>query len=343
MRNFLFFSLILLLIGCSDPSVEIIPGIYFWENDTRRLTPDNLAALDSLKIEKLYIKVFEVDRIGGVNLPQAKSSLVLSSPSLHKLEIIPCVYILNSVFIESSRSELDELADNVVQLSEKYVNEKLTPEFDARYQEIQIDCDWSEKSQGNYFYFLRKVKEISQKKISCTLRLYPYKFNERMGVPPCDRATLMCYNLLNPVKNPERNTILDVEEMGKYLDTKINYPIPLDVALPLYSWIQCYEGTRVKGIIHGPIEEYLPLFSHDKGLWYTSEHDTVVRDVYFRKGDRVKMERVSNHDLVKAIDLIKSSGVLKENAVFSYFHLSSQEINFYTYEKLNSNTARLSR
>ncbi len=343
MRTTLILSLILVLAACSAPTLKITPAIYFWENDTRSLTSENLQALDSLNIEKLYVKVFEVDRIAGENVPQATSSLVLDVNTLKKVEIIPCVYLLNQVFIESSKAELDKLAENVTHLVGVFVNEKLSGGKTVRSTEIQIDCDWSEKSQGNYFYFLRKIKEIAQLKISCTLRLYPYKFHAKMGVPPCDRATLMCYNLLSPINNPGKNTILDTDEMAKYLDTKFKYPIPLDVALPIYSWMQCYEGKRVKGIVHGPVEEFLPLFSHDKGLWYTMETDTVIRDIYIRKGDRIKVERVSSKELQKAVDLIKSSGVLKNDATFSYFHLSSQEIKFYSYEKLIAHTARLSR
>lgn len=341
MRVLFLFSLVLIAVSCSDSPVNIERGIYFWENDTQFLNSDNLSALDSLKIDKLYVKIFEVDRVAGKNKPIAKSSLHLDKKHL-KQEVIPCIFMLNKVFVQSSKEELDELAQNVSDLTAKYLNEKLSPSGKMNYSEIQIDCDWSVKSQGNYFYFLRKVKTISKKKISCTLRLYPYKFYEKMGVPPCDRATLMCYNLLNPIKNPRKNTILDIDEMSKYLDTKFDYPIQLDVALPVYSWLQCYDRDRFKGVVHGPIEKYSKLLSHDRGLWYSMKVDTVISDLYMRKGDRIKLERVSQKELSKAVDLIKSSGVIKKEAVFSYFHLSSQELKFYSYEKLNSYFSRLS-
>lgn len=342
MRVLILFSFFLIVVACSEPSVNIERGIYFWENDTPSLSSENSNALDSLNIEKLYIKIFEVDRVSGKNKPIAKSSLQLELTIVQNRKLIPCIYMLNKVFIESSKSELDKLADDVVYLTSKYVNEKLIPGVNIQCSEIQIDCDWSVKSQGNYFYFLRRIKKVWKKNVSCTLRLYPYKFHTKMGVPPCDRATLMCYNLLNPLKNPRKNTILDIGEMSKYLDTKFDYPIPLDVALPVYSWLQCYDRERFKGVVHGPIEEYAPLLSHEKGLWYSMQADTVISDLYMRKGDRIKLERVSKKELSDAIDLIKSSGVLKNDAVFSYFHLSSQELKFYSYEKLNSYSSRLS-
>lgn len=342
MRVLLLFSIFLILTACSEPSVNIERGIYFWENDTRSLTSENSESLDSLNIEKLYIKIFEVDRVAGKNKPIAKSSLKLEEKTLKNRKLIPCIYMLNKVFIESSRSELDELAEDVAHLTSKYINEKIAPGLKISCAEIQIDCDWSIKSQGNYFYFLRKLKKVWKKEVSCTLRLYPYKFHEKMGVPPCDRATLMCYNLLNPINNPRKNSILDIDEMSKYLDTKFDYPLPLDVALPIYSWLQCYDRERFKGVVHGPIEKYSELLKHEKGLWHTMQVDTVISDLYMRKGDRIKLERVSQKELSEAVDLIKKSGVLKNDAVFSYFHLSSQEIKFYSYEKLNSYSSRIS-
>ena len=342
MRILFIFSFFLIAVSCSEPSVNIKRGIYFWENDTPSLSPDNADALDSLNIETLYVKIFEVDRVGGKNEPIAKSSLKLDSRAIRNRDLVPCIYMLNRVFIESSRSELDELVENVIHLASKYVNEKLAPESKISCSEIQIDCDWSVKSRGNYFYFLRQIKKKWKKNVSCTLRLYPYKFHEKMGVPPCDRAMLMCYNLLNPIKNPRKNSILDIDEMSKYLDTKFDYPIALDFALPVYSWLQCYDRDRFKGVVHGPIEKYSELLSHDRGLWYSMQADTVISDLYMRKGDRIKLERVSQKELSAAVDLIKKSGAIKNDAVFSYFHLSSQELKFYSYEKLNSYSSRLS-
>ncbi len=342
MRKFTLFILLFAVLSCTDNSVHITKGVYFWENDTPSLTASNLAALDSLHAEKIYVKVFEVDRVGGKNKPVAKSSLELTSEAVKNRKVVPCVFVLNKVMLQSSKEELDELADNLVFLAKKYINEKLLPGAVVDCSELQIDCDWSEKSQGNYFYFLRKVKEIWKKEVSCTLRLYPYKFNEKMGVPPCDRAMLMCYNLLNPIKNPRKNSILDIEEMSKYLDTKVDYPVPLDVALPVYSWMQCYDRERFKGVVHGPIEPFVDLLEHEEGLWYHAKSDTVLENVFVRKGDRIKWERVSQEDLSKAIDIIKTAKVLKNEATLSYFHLSSEELNFYSYEKLNSYSSRLS-
>jgi hypothetical protein len=337
MRGIVILSFTFLLAGCTDPSVEVVRAMYYWENDTRSLTQENENALDSLQIEKLYIKVFEVNRTGGKCTPYAKSSLKLRLPKSSSVqELVPCVYILNAVFIESSREELDELAINLAHLAKKYIATEIPGDGNSFvYNELQIDCDWTVASKENYFYFLKKIKTESKKTISCTLRLYPYKFHEKMGIPPCDRAMLMCYNLLNPLKNEGKNTILDVDEMSKYLDTEVNYPIDLDVALPIYSWIQVYENKQFKGVIHDANRDLSKFMSPDKHLWYTMEKDTVVSTIYLRKGDRIKIERVSNEEIDVAIELIRNAGVLKEKAVVSFFHLESNELKSYGYETMD--------
>ncbi|MFT5777655.1 MAG: hypothetical protein ACI837_000603 [Crocinitomicaceae bacterium] len=337
MRSILLLSFIFLLAGCSEPKIEVVRAFYFWENDAGILSTGNKEALDSLQIEKLYIKVFEVDRIDGKCEPYAKSILDLRLPKSSSVqELIPCVYIQNKVFIESSREELDELAENLAHLAKKYITVEIPGSTDKYiYDELQIDCDWTEASKGNYFYFLKKVKAESNKIISCTLRLYPYKFNDKMGVPPCDKAMLMCYNLLNPLKNDTKNTILDVDEMSKYLDTEIDYPIHIDVALPVYSWIQVYENKRFKGVIHNANRDLSSFMSPTENLWYTMEKDTVVGGIYMRKGDRIKIEQVTKEQIDLAIDLIKKSGVLKDKAVVSFFSLESNELNYYGYETLD--------
>ncbi|MBK7469002.1 MAG: hypothetical protein IPJ43_20660 [Saprospiraceae bacterium] len=67
------------------------------------------------------------------------------------------------------------------------------------------------KIERKLFLFPTKLKSISDKEISATLRLYPYKYTDNMGVPPVDKVMLMCYNLLNPLENLKQNSILDLK------------------------------------------------------------------------------------------------------------------------------------
>ncbi|MEM0544143.1 hypothetical protein WFZ85_16275, partial [Flavobacterium sp. j3] len=93
-------------------------------------------------------------------------------------------------------------------------------------------------------YFLKKLKEISKKEISCTLRLYPYKYPDKMGVPPVDKVMIMCYNLINPLENENKNSILDLAELESYLISVPKYHKHIVIAFPIYSWMQVYLNKR---------------------------------------------------------------------------------------------------
>ncbi|MFT5859176.1 MAG: hypothetical protein ACI865_001274 [Flavobacteriaceae bacterium] len=341
MRVIFFFLTLFMLSACSEPenkAVEVVRAFYFWENNTLALNSSEEKSLKELDVSKLYVKVFEVDRVDGMNTPIAKTSLELAPDRTKGIEeLIPCIYIQNSVFLASSKEELELLAENLTFLVDKYTLKNVAAGTGSyAFKEIQIDCDWTKSSKKNYFYFLKQLKKQSKKVISCTLRLYPYKYSDVMGIPPCDKVMLMCYNLLNPLNNERKNTILDTHEMSKYLDTEVNYPLHIDVALPVYSWMLCYENERFRGVIHGVDDTILACMTQDDGLWYTMEKDTVVKDVYMRMGDRVKVERVTTDQLNEAIELIQSSGVLDGETVVSFFHLESNELNNYRHETLDS-------
>ena len=125
-----------------------------------------------------------------------------------------------------------------------YENYDKTKDKIFDFNEIQIDCDWTKYSKEKYFYLLKKIKELSDKKLSCTLRLYPYKYPDIMGVPPVDKATLMCYNLIKPLSQQNKNSILDIEELKKYLNEKKSSPLHLDIVLPTFYWTQLYQNNQ---------------------------------------------------------------------------------------------------
>ncbi|MFN6378368.1 MAG: hypothetical protein ACK4WD_03785, partial [Flavobacteriales bacterium] len=182
------------------------------------------------------------------------------------ISIVPTIYIRNNVFKNISTEELDILADNTHFLIQKIINDDNQT---VTVDEYQMDCDWTQSTKENYFYFLKKLKSISGKKISVTLRLYPFKYPEKMGIPPADAAMLMCYNLLIPLENPEKNSILDLNELDLYLDDSKVYPLPLDIALPIYSWAQVYHNETFSDVLYFDIKDFKSIMKQEKPMWYT--------------------------------------------------------------------------
>lgn len=333
-----FFTFIIILLfvgaGCSSDTKTVFQrGVYFWESASDfSYSEENI--VKNAKITKIYLKLFELEydqELGAI--PISKSSTYWPS-DFDNLDLIPCVYIQNDVFLKTNASEINELADNVHYLIQKMVDEKTGD--NSKIREIQIDCDWTPSSKINYFKFLEAFKSKTSTKLSCTLRLYPYKYNDKMGIPPVDRVTLMCYNLLTPKNNESKNSIFEYREFEKYTDRKIDYPLPIDIALPKYSWNICYENKTFKGVVYGPQEGLKPHLKQLNGLWSILQKDTVIDNLYLRRGYRIKHETVTSTELEKLIDRLKNCIQFKDTVTVSFYQLDDAEFNNLPYEKLDS-------
>jgi hypothetical protein len=293
--------------------------------------------LNKQKIKKLYLKYFEVtysETMG--NFPQDKLNIYSNDlQNIDSLQIVPTIFIKNEIFSFNKEKDLDALADNIVFLISKFNKEKL--ENNTIANEIQIDCDWTKTTREKYFYLLKKIKKLSKKEISCTLRLYPYKYPDVMGVPPVDKATLMCYNLIKPLTNKDQNSILDIKELALYLDKKRDYPIHLDIALPVFNWAQLYQNNQFAGlkqIEKSQIETFAKLV---KPMWYEVQKDTTIDwSDYYRVGDQIKYEEVSKATLQQAIQLIKNNIQLDKKTTITLFSLDNGTFNKYKDEEISS-------
>jgi hypothetical protein len=326
-----------------------IKAFYYWKNYDDFWFESDI--LDTLQVRKLYVKYFEVDYDPDLGpIPVSKTDLSLSRTEWDyendreilsknaKLNIVPTVFILNSVFKEPGLNTR-EMAKNILHLVMKKYAENM--EGFPCPKEIQIDSDWTESTKEVYHRFLRQLKEEMQKnktlkdaKLSATLRLYAYKFPDRMGVLPVDRAMLMCYNLLTPRESGNRNSILDVAELKKYLIGADPYPIPLDVALPTYSNVQVFQNKQFKSLFYEEDSIFLSCLKPLKPPFYLIKKDTLVDEVYLRKGDHLKVERVTANQIRQAIDVINREVYFEDSPTMALFHLDSEELRKYTHEEL---------
>ncbi|MFN8325098.1 MAG: hypothetical protein U0T80_05000 [Flavobacteriaceae bacterium] len=329
------------LFSCkNDNKVEKVErAFYYWKGNA--LGDENLSQINKLKVNKLYVKLFEVDYSEARgNFPYEKNRpSYYDFKKLDSVEVVPTVFIKNGIFQYNDEKSLDKLADNIVFLINKYSSEveysgRKEPIFN--YNEIQIDCDWTKSTKEKYFYLLKKIKELSKKELSCTLRLYPYKYPDIMGVPPVDKAMLMCYNLIKPLSQKDKNSILDIDEMKKYLNEKKSYPVHLDIALPTFYWTQLYQNNRFEQLVELSTNEVKAFAKEVKPLWYQVEKDTSINyQTYLKAGDQLKCEDISISVLNEAINLIKKNVPLDKNTTISLFDLDSSTFKQYTNEEIS--------
>ena len=147
--SFLFFS-------CQkEGKIENVErAFYYWKGNA--LGDENLSQIKKLKVNKLYVKLFEVDYSEARgNFPYEKNRpSYYDFKKLDSVEVVPTVFIKNGIFQYNDEKSLDKLADNIVFLINKYSSEveysgRKEPIFN--YNEIQIDCDWT--SNHNLFGF----------------------------------------------------------------------------------------------------------------------------------------------------------------------------------------------
>lgn len=340
-RIFLGIISSLFLFSCNnDSNVEHVErAFYYWKGNSS-IDDADANELKELKVRKLYVKLFEVD----YNEVQGNFPFEKNRPDRYELEkldsvtIIPTIFIKNGIFQYNDEKSLDLLADNIVFLIDKYSKEQYgASEKIFDYDEIQIDCDWTKSTKDKYFYLLKKVKALSNKKLSCTLRLYPYKYPDLMGVPPVDKVTLMCYNLIKPLTKKDKNSILDIEEFKKYLNERKSYPVHIDVALPVFYWTQLYQNNRFAGLLEFSTNDVKTFAKNTEPLWYRIEKDTSFNygETYLKAGDQIKCEDVKASDINLAIELIKKYVDLDKTTTISLFDLDESTFKQYTHEEIS--------
>ncbi|MDQ1159633.1 hypothetical protein QE422_000001 [Chryseobacterium sp. SORGH_AS 447] len=200
--------------------------------------------------------------------------------------------------------EIAFLAESINGLIQKKVSD-----FQFKtYNEIQIDCDWTAGTRDDYFKFLNRLKKISGKSVTCTLRLHQVKDKNLTGVPPVDKVYLMCYSTSSPLENSDRNSILDVNTLRSYLSKIEDYPIKnIEVALPIYSWGIVTNHLGKHRLINALSRKDLqsPDFKRISDTEAEILKDGFYFGHYLNKGFKIKVEEISDEQLREVISFLE--------------------------------------
>jgi len=224
-------------------------------------TSDEKKLLKKIKPNELTFRLFDVDIDAKRKTPVPVSPLRINKNTsdflrnMKDTEISGLVFITNRTLLNSSDNDISTLATNIFAKTES-----LLKEAGIVIRDLQIDCDWNNSTREKYFTLLKSIQEKLNTKsisLSVTIRLHQIKFREITGVPPADRGILMFYNMDDPGKWETKNSILDINTAKKYVERLNEYPLPLDVALPLYSQTVIFSAGRITGIISGDLIQEL--------------------------------------------------------------------------------------
>ncbi len=346
---FLSCSLLLLFIGfevaCSSnqahcQNFDFSPlAVYRWKTSSGIL-PAERAWLDSLNISRMYLRFFDLDRTaeaGGAE-PVAPLSLPLQNLP-DNLDVVPVVFITNRCLQNLPKGKTEELTEKLYRKI-KAMSSRLPK--GCQISEWQMDCDWTRETRGTYFQLLQQIKERLKKdgiSLSATIRLHQIKYPQITGIPPVDHGMLMFYNMSDVRQPHTRNSILDLTAARPYLDGLETYPLPLDIALPIFHWIVVRREGKVVQLLSGLDESALQdssrfqKLAENKAQLYRVQRSTYLNAYYLYAGDSLRVESVQPDSLQKALEEL--CRLLPQQTRFtSLYQLDSSAINHFDHEKI---------
>ena len=329
-RSLLILALFALVFSACTSKRSHDVDFYYWKSKCA-IGETECDYFNQLGSKRLFIRLFDVDiedvRAVPVGPIQGFGKEQLPNDSTM---VIPVVFITNQTFYDYVNDTMVErLAGNVSKTIEHIMGSA-----SVAYDEIQIDCDWTERTKRPYFNFLEKLAEQSGCDISCTLRLHQIRDCQKTGVPPVVRGSLMCYATSNPMEGDTRNSILDMELLKAYTTNINDYPLDFDVILPIYSWgIVTNHLGKVK-LVNGLTEDDLqtPMFEKTGDNLYLVKEDGFLQGLYVNSGFTVKIETITPELLAKAKQYLDRQ--IDRDFPWVYFHLSQGFLNRFTIENL---------
>lgn len=373
MKNLVFILLFVVLSsGSCENEHEVIRSFCYWKTDLYFQKEED-SLIQKLDLKHLYVRFFDVDYNPYSKEPLPVATIGSISLNESNLDITPSIFITNEVFLKSDKKQLDSLAvrmakrieqigkkmndtkaeriaSNIVYPKDYYKQENYkrlnydsvksieATKLKVDFKEILIDCDWTEKSQKNYFYLLKQIKsQFPSAKITATIRLWQYKYASKAGIPPVDKGLLMCYNITKPDDFQTKNSIGTSEELAQYISHS-DYKLKLDIALPLYSWAVAFRGNQFKGIL----SDYDQLLNDSIKLKkisdtkYILQDDVLAGQTYLRNGDEIRIEKISGDELDKMISIIKNKIQIDNQTRVTFFSFDKKYINDYGTENISN-------
>lgn len=319
---------VLFLYACKE---QRNTSFYFWKT-TYSVSPFEQHYLDSLNVQKLYVRFFDIDIQNNKAIPVGEINIEEKNT---EQEIIPVVFITNEVFKTLDKQKIETLSENI-----KKEIEFLYPKISAKaIKEIQFDCDWTSSTRNKYFYFLSRIKlKHPGVSISATIRLHQIKDKKQTGIPPVKKGVLMYYATSNPIDFQDNNSILENELANNYIKELKKYPIPLNVALPIYSWgiieNQLGEKRLLNGIRNKDLQD-TSLYKKIKPNFYRVKKDHYLNGSYVYEDFVIKAEEITKQDLVVAQKNIREKIKNKELTTI-FFQLDSSNLIHYSIDDLKT-------
>ncbi|WP_205511651.1 hypothetical protein [Longitalea arenae] len=316
---------LVLIAGCRHQPKPL--SFYYWKTQFS-LNEYEKNVLKEHAVTSLYVRYFDVDYKEGETQPMPVSPVILDS-TVRSYRIIPVIFIINRTFERLAASEISTLARNVAGLVTQ-----INRSQQLMTREIQFDCDWTERTRDKFFEFIRQYRAITkaQLTVSATIRLHQVKYKERTGIPPVDYGVLMYYNM-GAITGDNNNSIYEKAVANRYNSYIKSYPLPMDIALPLFSWALKIRDGKVVELLNkiktGQFENDSNFISANNGS-YIAKNACFKAGYYFKEKDLIKPEHVPANDL---LDITTQINQHTNNRIGKLIFYDLDSTNLVQYEK----------
>ena len=148
----------------------------------------------------------------------------------------------------------------------------------------------------------------------------------------------MFYNMGALESWEETNSILNLEKAKPYMQNRKAYPLPLDLALPIFSWGVIFRNDKMIKLIHKLSEKELgdsTRFERLENNRYRVINSTYVDGLFLYTNDSIRLEKIELAKLEEAVKL-NLSLFRQKNFTLSLYHLDTTFINMLTYDHIDT-------
>ncbi|TCI90019.1 hypothetical protein [Tenacibaculum sp. M341] len=327
-KNYSLLVFVLFFISCNtNNSHNTKFQFYHWKANAT-LSNKEKEALNTVDNTKIFIHYFDVVVSDDIARPVAV--LQNMDTVFQNKKVVPVVFIRNSVF-KNDNVSVDQLVVKIKKLVQQIHHKYLGENTD----EIQIDCDWSGSTKEKYFQFLEVLEQ--QVKTSVTIRLHQIKYKDKTGVPPVNYGVLMLYNV-GDLSDFKQNSILKNTTVKQYVNNSTNYPLSLDVALPMFSQVvvKNNEGRLrlINRAVTSDFDKDTVHFDKISTNLYKVKEKLLYRGQYLYKDFLLKIEKSELEETLKSYQVITKSKLEIKNIIL--YHLDEEELGIHNYQELIS-------
>jgi len=334
----LILSLLILFVipSCADKNNHLSSttranGIYYWRT-TFDVSEVEQQFINLHNVKRLYLRLFDVDmskrNLSEVLSPQPVATIQFrDSANLAQVmqivdECVPTIFITLPA-LKTMHGEASEYASKICT---RILNMCSYHGFLNKVHEVQIDCDWTESTESQYFHLLDEIRYILHGhgiRLSATIRLHQL----RTAAPPVDQGVLMLYNT-GSFKHPDtHNSILSYEDAMPYLKKALHYNLHLDYAFPNFGWGIWFRNKTFQAILHQQDFTNDSLYEQISSTHFRVIKDHCVQEGYWlQRGDIIRKETSD----MAVIEQIKQHLPFGEQTSIIMYHLDENNLKNYT-------------